>query len=325
VDLMPFETIKCRECGSPEVTEFKAGTYVCGHCEAIFRHVSPGAASGGCEIDGCAVPAVGRCSNCDRRFCTTHQAEIATCAPCRMARMRARAAAEREDERKRRSAFDALQTASDGRDLARLLRGIPASWRSDGWQRRGDWASAVTAAWSALAERGAIGHPPTHDVVELYLHDAKWNNEKRLKYSETSRVPAWRAPHAGFLLKGTGWDTPPKEHRVDVWIDAAARVWPPHASSDPTKPQELSMWKALYHDHTTYFPKDTVLFIAVPHGAPVLTENRTDERDYQPRRDRVHVEFVDCQILQGGRFRDTELRVSLPEAVVAVLEPSRAT
>jgi len=71
---MPIETIKCQECGSADVTEFKAGSYVCGHCEAIFKHVVPAAAGGGCEIDGCGVPAVGRCSSCSRRFCATHQA-----------------------------------------------------------------------------------------------------------------------------------------------------------------------------------------------------------------------------------------------------------
>jgi hypothetical protein len=38
---VPIETIKCQECGSAEVTEFKPGTYVCGHCEAVFRHVDP--------------------------------------------------------------------------------------------------------------------------------------------------------------------------------------------------------------------------------------------------------------------------------------------
>ena len=71
---MPVETIKCQECGSADVTEFKAGTYVCAHCEAVFKHVSPAAAGGGCEIDDCGVPAVGRCSSCNRRFCGTHQA-----------------------------------------------------------------------------------------------------------------------------------------------------------------------------------------------------------------------------------------------------------
>src|ERR1700736_4220979 len=70
---MPIETIKCQECGSADVTEFKPGSYVCGHCEAIFKHVTPADGSGGCQIGGCGVPAVGKCNACARRFCTTHQ------------------------------------------------------------------------------------------------------------------------------------------------------------------------------------------------------------------------------------------------------------
>ena len=72
---MPVETIKCRECGSAEVTEFKLGSYVCGHCESIFMQVSPtGGVIVGCEIDGCGVPPLGRCNVCGRAFCVTHQA-----------------------------------------------------------------------------------------------------------------------------------------------------------------------------------------------------------------------------------------------------------
>ena len=73
---MPIETIKCQECGSAEVTEFKSGSYVCGHCEAVFKHVQAADASVGCEIDGCAVPPVGRCSWCTRAFCGSHQARL---------------------------------------------------------------------------------------------------------------------------------------------------------------------------------------------------------------------------------------------------------
>jgi hypothetical protein len=38
---MPVETIKCRECGSGEVTEYKPGSYVCAHCDAVFKHLDP--------------------------------------------------------------------------------------------------------------------------------------------------------------------------------------------------------------------------------------------------------------------------------------------
>jgi ribosomal protein L7/L12 len=71
---MPVETIKCRECGSADVTEFKPGSYVCAHCEAIFKHVLSGGTVVGCEIEGCGVTAIGRCQSCGHAFCATHQA-----------------------------------------------------------------------------------------------------------------------------------------------------------------------------------------------------------------------------------------------------------
>ena len=72
---MPVETIKCKECGSADVTEFKSDTYVCRHCEAVFKHIVPPThASLGCEIGDCGVPPIGRCARCDRAFCTSHRA-----------------------------------------------------------------------------------------------------------------------------------------------------------------------------------------------------------------------------------------------------------
>ena len=35
--LMPIETVKCQECGSADVTELKTGSYVCQHCESVFK------------------------------------------------------------------------------------------------------------------------------------------------------------------------------------------------------------------------------------------------------------------------------------------------
>jgi len=37
---MSLETVKCQQCGSADVTEFKPRTYVCSHCEAIFTQIS---------------------------------------------------------------------------------------------------------------------------------------------------------------------------------------------------------------------------------------------------------------------------------------------
>jgi hypothetical protein len=64
---VPVETIKCQECGSADVTEFKSSTYVCGHCEAIFKHIEP---SQGTNVAcSCGTFAVGRCAECDKPVC----------------------------------------------------------------------------------------------------------------------------------------------------------------------------------------------------------------------------------------------------------------
>jgi hypothetical protein len=65
---MPVETIKCRECGSADVTEFKAGGYVCGHCEAVFKHVDPS----GTSSCSCGTFAIGRCAECHTPVCAHH-------------------------------------------------------------------------------------------------------------------------------------------------------------------------------------------------------------------------------------------------------------
>ena len=73
---MPIETIKCQECGSADVTEFKSGTYVCGHCESVFKYTKTEEGHAGpvaCET--CGVLAVGRCRDCARPFCADHQAK----------------------------------------------------------------------------------------------------------------------------------------------------------------------------------------------------------------------------------------------------------
>ena len=74
---MPIETVKCQECGSADVTELKTGSYVCQHCESVFKWTKPGGSASGpavCEVDDCGVLAVGRCGGCGRAFCADHQA-----------------------------------------------------------------------------------------------------------------------------------------------------------------------------------------------------------------------------------------------------------
>lgn len=108
---MLLEPNECTQCGATDVTEFKAGAYVCLHCETVFR-VAPKIASAGplgCELYGCGVPAVGRCSDCGLPFCTTHQARNSRgpffnlCVLCRE-QQAAEAAAEERRKRAERAA-----------------------------------------------------------------------------------------------------------------------------------------------------------------------------------------------------------------------------
>jgi len=69
---MPIETIKCQECGSAGVTEFKPGSYVCGHCEAVFKHVQPSKPA--IELCSCGTFAIGHCHECGTPVCNTHSA-----------------------------------------------------------------------------------------------------------------------------------------------------------------------------------------------------------------------------------------------------------
>jgi hypothetical protein len=78
---MPIDTIKCQECGSADVTEFKPGSYVCGHCESVFKHTPSSSLAVGCEVDGCGVLASGRCLKCQSAFCGSHGTN-ASCTNC---------------------------------------------------------------------------------------------------------------------------------------------------------------------------------------------------------------------------------------------------
>ncbi len=72
LNLMPVETIKCQECGSADVTEFKAGSYVCGHCDAIFRTTSATTHA----TCACGRNAIGVCTVCGIPVCEDHSREI---------------------------------------------------------------------------------------------------------------------------------------------------------------------------------------------------------------------------------------------------------
>ena len=66
---MPVETIKCQECGSTEVTEYKAGSYVCSHCDAIFKHVDPAHVTVAPAFCTCGNRIAFRCNLCHSGLC----------------------------------------------------------------------------------------------------------------------------------------------------------------------------------------------------------------------------------------------------------------
>jgi hypothetical protein len=67
-----IETIKCSECGSADVLELKTGSYVCSHCEAVFKHVDPSKIALTAEVCRCGRLMVARCNSCSAPLCDLH-------------------------------------------------------------------------------------------------------------------------------------------------------------------------------------------------------------------------------------------------------------
>jgi cold shock CspA family protein len=187
---MTLEAIDCQKCGSPDVVELKTGSYVCQHCEAVFKHVSPvGVASpAGCEIEGCGVPAIGKCSWCARPYCASHEAVLTDrweeqwsgrrmvigryrswCRACQETELRAKKKAI-DDERARVMRLCTTRGWPDPRNWWDL--GIPSP--EDHWDRTASEIAAyrdkVEKRWAALSiedilaeweRRGGNRKPPT--------------------------------------------------------------------------------------------------------------------------------------------------------------------
>src|ERR1700722_11417538 len=70
---MSIETIKRKECGSSDVVELKSGSFVCQHCEAVFKQSTRSGSPELCQVcEGGAVVSVGRCGCCRRPACSHH-------------------------------------------------------------------------------------------------------------------------------------------------------------------------------------------------------------------------------------------------------------
>jgi len=250
---MPVEAISCPKCGSAEVTEFKAGSYVCAHCEATFKHVPPAGAAVVCEIDGCGVLAVGRCRSCRRAFCATHGADRNLCSACH--------AVDRADQLSRdwhehrlaiqervdevNSTRQRLQSISDpGEQLVAAVYflgqtgssvvGLRSGQAVDLWNevcpkwpaklnQQFDWdppwdrsAAEVVARWFASrADRLGLRAPDNFTVYPGRKRRGKWEYET---------VPAWEfrgegtQGHLVYVLQGGQLKPEPEEtHRQGVW------------------------------------------------------------------------------------------------------------
>lgn len=248
---MPVETIKCQECGSAEVTEFKPGSYVCGHCEAVFKHVSSVVTAGGCEIDGCGVPAVGRCHMCGQRFCGTHQAKEGWgggeygrrftdfCSVCHAAEAAGARQQAVDRSRKLEELRSALPSEAEPLEIVRLLAGIvemgvmgeevvnPTSWRP---------------AWARLVASGALKRAEW-DVVHVRFH----------------KRPIGRAGIA-VLSRRPGWHVKAEGHQW--WLCDDGALW-----SDSSR-AETKMYRA---DET-------------PEGTFVLSSNQKAELETETRK-----------------------------------------
>ena len=72
---MPLESLTCTHCGSSEVSEYKPGSFVCSHCDGVFKHVDLGSGSGAPELAFCECGdrIEYRCSVCGSGVCAKHE------------------------------------------------------------------------------------------------------------------------------------------------------------------------------------------------------------------------------------------------------------
>jgi hypothetical protein len=73
--MMPLEAVACTSCGSTEVSEYKPGSYVCEHCDTVFKHVDPSKVTLQREFCACGQVVTAQCCICEKGLCRTH-AEI---------------------------------------------------------------------------------------------------------------------------------------------------------------------------------------------------------------------------------------------------------
>ncbi len=73
---MPLEAIACTNCGSTDVAEYKAGSYVCGHCDTAFKHIDTSRVTVQREFCECGKVSQARCVACHKDLCATHAGRV---------------------------------------------------------------------------------------------------------------------------------------------------------------------------------------------------------------------------------------------------------
>lgn len=192
---MPIETVNCPQCGSTEVTEFKAGSYVCTHCEGTFKHIDPSRVTVASEVCACGRLPVGRCVECGYFVC--EQCAASNFGPLHCRQHDADRLQTRLEERRER-----LQTISDP-----LLRYI-YNWTEPGQSAPETQLSGeeITRHWAALAKRYGL---PVSDALRFV---DKKEHVFRGARPRLVRVCGWWIPEAQRRDDWVG-----REERLVVW------------------------------------------------------------------------------------------------------------
>src|ERR1022692_1936463 len=75
-ELMPLESITCTSCGATDVQEVKADTYLCNHCEAVFKYVDPSKVTVTQEFCSCGNKVEAQCNLCHADICRACDVEL---------------------------------------------------------------------------------------------------------------------------------------------------------------------------------------------------------------------------------------------------------